>query len=53
MIAAQQQRIAEEGKENLHAVLISADAGIERVHRILRQLRDEERREPAATSGES
>jgi len=48
IIAAQQQRILEAtGNETLKPVLISADAGVERAHRILRDLYDEEQKEPA------
>jgi vanillate O-demethylase monooxygenase subunit len=46
IISAQQARIIEAGgKEHYQPVLISADAGVERAHRILRQLYDEEQRD--------
>ena len=50
MIAAQQQRVLEAGKENLRPVLLGIDAGVERVHRLLRQLRDNEQLQ-SATGG--
>jgi vanillate O-demethylase monooxygenase subunit len=50
IIAAQQARILEAaGKETLRPVLIGADVGIERAHRILRQLDEEERKERVTT----
>jgi vanillate O-demethylase monooxygenase subunit len=38
IIAAQQERIVEAGKSNLQPVKIGADIGIERAHRILREI---------------
>jgi phenylpropionate dioxygenase-like ring-hydroxylating dioxygenase large terminal subunit len=51
MIAGQQARILEAAArgEHLRPVLISADVGIERAHRILRQLSDEEQKEHVRT----
>jgi vanillate O-demethylase monooxygenase subunit len=48
IITAQQERILEAmaNGEHLRPVLIGADAGIERAHRILRQLYDEEQKQP-------
>ena len=38
VIAAQQRRVLEAGKERLRPVLIGVDAGVERAHRILREM---------------
>jgi phenylpropionate dioxygenase-like ring-hydroxylating dioxygenase large terminal subunit len=38
VIAAQQQRVLESGKEHLRPVLLGVDAGVERVHRVLREM---------------
>lgn len=38
IIAAQQLRVNEAGKDNLRPVLIGVDAGVERAHRILREM---------------
>jgi vanillate O-demethylase monooxygenase subunit len=51
IISAQLERMreAEARSEPLRPVLISADAGVERAHRILRQLYDEEQSQPIPT----
>ena len=51
IIAAQQARIleAQASGEDLRPTVISADAGIERVHRIIREL-DEEEQAPLEVS---
>lgn len=46
MIAAQQKRINESGKANLKPVLLGIDGGVERVHRLLRQLSANEHLQP-------
>jgi vanillate O-demethylase monooxygenase subunit len=51
IIAAQQARIIEAGgPEHYNPVLIGADAGVERAHRILRELHEQEQRELVASS---
>ena len=51
VIAAQQMRVNEAGKENLHPVLIGVDAGVERAHRILREMAEREHRAPVTAGG--
>ncbi len=44
VIASQQLRVLEAGKEHLRPVLIGVDAGVERVHRVLRDMAQAEDR---------
>jgi phenylpropionate dioxygenase-like ring-hydroxylating dioxygenase large terminal subunit len=50
IIAAQQLRVNEAGKENLRPVLIGVDAGVERAHKILREMQSNERPQGVAAN---